>query len=151
MITCGPLHPEHRKKMRYLTLFLRLSLAASFLSSLTSRTGIWGPDVGWGNYAAFLDYTARINPWLPPSMVPAAGWFVNVAEFVLPVLLITGIRLRETAIASGILLTIFALSMCIGKDVGVISMLDHSVLTAAAAAFLLAHLTDRECQIDQIR
>lgn len=97
---------------RYLTLFLRLALAASYLSSVASRFGLWGEDVGWGNYAAFLDYTAKVNPYLPASMIPALGRCVDIAEITLAVLLIAGLRLRETATVSGVMLFLFAFGSC---------------------------------------
>jgi len=120
----------------YLTVFLRLALAASYLSSVTSRIGLWGSETGWGNYANFLAYTAKVNPFLPSSAIPTIGWIVDVAEVVFAVLLIVGFRIRETAILSGVMLFLFAFGMNLG--VGVISTLDHSVYTASAASFLLA-------------
>src|SRR5262245_65997770 len=81
----------------YLTVFLRLALAASYLSSVTSRFGLWGEDVGWGNYANFLDYTAKVNPFLPSSAIRAIGRTVDIAEISFAILLAVGLRIRETA------------------------------------------------------
>ena len=120
----------------YLTIFLRLALAASYLSSVTSRFGLWGKEVGWGSYANFLDYTAKVNPFLPSSAIPVIGRIVDIAEISFAVLLIAGFRIRETAILSGGMLFLFAFGMNLG--VGVIETLDHSVYTASAASFLLA-------------
>jgi thiosulfate dehydrogenase (quinone) large subunit len=122
----------------YVIVFLRLALAASYLSSVTSRFGFWGKDVGWGNYSAFLEYTAKVNPFLPISLVPIVGRIVDVAEISLAVLLIVGFRIRETALLSGVMLLLFALAMSASAAVGIISTLDHSVYTACAASFLLA-------------
>ena len=119
-----------------LSVFLRLALAASYLSSVTSRFGLWGEEVGWGNYANFLAYTAKVNPYLPSSVIPAVGRIVDIAEVSLAVLLIAGFRTREAATLSGVMLFLFAFGMNLG--VGVISTLDHSVYTASAASFLLA-------------
>ena len=120
----------------YLTVFLRLALSASYLSSVTSRFGLWGEDVGWGNYANFLAYTAKVNPFLPGPVIPAVGRAVDVAEILVAVFLIAGFRIKETAFLSGVMLFLFAFGMSLG--VGVISTLDHSVYTASAASFLLA-------------
>ena len=120
----------------YLTVFLRLALAASYLSSVTSRFGFWGEDLGWGNYAAFLEYTAKVNPYLPLSVIPIIGRIVDIAEIAIALLLIIGFRIRETAILSGVMLFVFAFGMNLGA--GVISTLDHSVYTACVASFLLA-------------
>src|SRR5262245_37362876 len=84
----------------YLTVFLRLALAASYLSSVTSRFGLWGEDVGWGNYASFLDYTTKVNPFLPGGAIPIIARIVDIAEISFAALLIVGVRIRETAILS---------------------------------------------------
>ena len=130
----------------YLTVFLRLALAASYLSSVTSRFGLWGEDVGWGNYANFLDYTAKVNPFLPSSAIPAIGRTVDVAEISFAVLLVLGVRIRETAFLSGVMLFLFAFGMNLG--IGVISTLDHSVYTASAASFLLAIHRESSLSLD---
>ena len=47
------------------TVLLRLALGISFLSAVADRFGFWGvygqPNVSWGNYARFVDYTAKLN------------------------------------------------------------------------------------------
>src|SRR5262245_57563211 len=59
-------------------IFLRLALAAAFLSAVADRFGLWGPagtaGVGWGGFAPFLAYTGKLLFFLPPSLVPVAGW-----------------------------------------------------------------------------
>jgi thiosulfate dehydrogenase [quinone] large subunit len=127
---------------KYAILYLRLALASAYLSSVTSRFGLWGKGVGWGTFATFLDYTAKLNPFLPRSLIPALGWIVTIVETVLALFLIAGFRIRETAIASGVLLILFAIGMTIG--VSVVSPFDYSVYTASAASFLLA-VYHREC------
>ena len=45
--------------------FLRIALAAGFLSAVADRFGLWGPPgtpgVAWGNWSEFLDYVAALN------------------------------------------------------------------------------------------
>jgi thiosulfate dehydrogenase (quinone) large subunit len=142
-------HQMTRSRMtNYLSVFLRLALAASYLSSVSSRFGLWGEDVGWGNYANFLEYTAKVNPFLPISMIPALCRIVDIAEISIAVLLIAGVRIRETAFLSGLLLFLFAFGMNLG--VGVLSTLDHSVYTASAASFLLAIHHESFCSLDAL-
>jgi len=42
----------------------------TFLSAVAGRFGMWGaygqPHVALGNYARFVDYTAKLNWFLPP-------------------------------------------------------------------------------------
>lgn len=120
-------------------LFLRIALAASFLSAVADRIGLWGvagePGVAWGNFEAFLGYTAMLNPWAPEIFSNFLGYLATAIEVVLGVLLISGIKIRMAALASFSLLSVFALSMTF--TVGVKSPLDYSVFTAAAASLLL--------------
>lgn len=120
--------------------FARLALAAGFLSAVADRFGVWGPpggtNVAWGSFADFLEYTAKLNPWLPASVIPALGWAVTAAELVAAVLLLTGIWLTRAAVLAAVLLIGFSVGMTIGT--GVKTALDASVPAAAAAALLLA-------------
>jgi thiosulfate dehydrogenase [quinone] large subunit len=127
---------SHTNFAKYVTLYLRLALAAAYLSSVADRFGLWGAEVGWGNFANFLDYTAKLNPFLPLSFIPAIGWIATILETSIAVFLILGFRIRETALVSGSLLILFAIGMSVG--LGVKSPLDYSVFTASAASFLLA-------------
>ena len=138
----------NNKALGPLTVFTRFALAASYLSSVTSRFGFWGEDTGWGNYAAFLEYTAKVNPYLPLSLIPTVARIVDVAEISIALLLLLGFRIKETAFVSGVMLFLFAFGMNLG--VGVISTLDHSVYTACIASFLLAALDDRTFSLDAL-
>src|SRR6516162_694502 len=86
--------------------FLRLALAAPFLSAVADRFGLWGPagtpGVAWGGFDPFLA-TGKLLWYLPAGLVPAAGWVATVLEATLAVGLLAGVRLRAVALASGIL------------------------------------------------
>ncbi|QEL19380.1 DoxX family protein [Limnoglobus roseus] len=119
---------------------VRLALAASFLSAVADRLGVWGPPgaagVAWGSVSAYEEYVAKLNWFLPPGVVPVVGWTATVAEVLLAVGLLIGWRLQWVAFAAGVLLTAFVLAM--GVALGPKPPLDYSVPSAAAAAFLLA-------------
>lgn len=123
----------------FFLLFARYALAIAFLSAVADRLGLWGPmgtpGVDWGNMENFNGAVAALSPWTPPSLVPALAWFVTILEAVLGVLLIIGYQLRATALVSGALLIIFAVSMAL--FLGVKPPLNYSVFTAAACAFLV--------------
>ncbi len=125
---------------RALSIFARVALGAGFLSAVADRFGLWGgpgaPHVAWGDFAHFLEYTRKVNPWLPAPWIPALGWFVTVTEIVLGVALVAGVARRPVAALSGALLLAFAAGMTVGT--GVKTALDASVFAAAAGAFLLA-------------
>ena len=122
--------------------FLRVALAAGFLSAVADRFGLWGQadvsGVAWGNFESFLDYTGKLLWYLPASLVPVAGWAATVLEIVLAVGLSIGIRLKAVAFGSGILLAVFGVSMTVA--LGPEPPLSYSVWTAAAGAFLLESL-----------
>lgn len=119
--------------------FLRLGLAAGFLSAVADRFGIWGapgaPGVAWGEWSPFVDYVATLNWFVPSALIPAVAWVATLAEVALAVALIAGWRLRWTAFGSGLLLLSFALTMTIAG--GLKGPLDYSVFVAAGGALLL--------------
>lgn len=117
---------------------LRASLAASFLSAVADRFGLYGasgsPGVVWGNYDAFLEYTAIVNPWAPAGLVAVLGGIATVLEVGAAIALFA--RPVWGARVSAALLAVFALAMC--TSVGPKAALDYSVFTAACGAWLLA-------------
>ena len=117
-------------------IYLRIALAAAYFSSVASRFGLWGEGIGWGNFENFLDYTAKVNPFLPASFIPIVGWIATLAEITLGAMLLVGLRIKEAAFLSGVMLILFAVGMTLGFNVK--EPLDYSVYTASAASFLLA-------------
>jgi hypothetical protein len=85
-----------------------------------------------------LAYTGELLWFLPAGLVPAAGWAATALEVALAVGLVAGVRVRAFALASGLLLTVFAVAMTVA--LGPEPPLSYSVWSAAAGAFLLASL-----------
>ena len=106
------------------SVFLRLALGISFLSAVADRFGLWGvygqPNVGWGNYARFVDYTATLNWFLPAATIPALAMIATAAETLFGLLLVVGWNTRIVALLSGALLITFALTMTVALGVKVI-------------------------------
>ena len=118
-------------------LYARATLGIAFLSGIADRFGLWrGRNVGYGNFDGFIQYTAKVNSFMPASSILFLAWAATIAELVLGVLLLLGIWLRWTALASALLLILFGTAMAI--SFGLKSPLDYSVFSASAAAFLLA-------------
>lgn len=121
-------------------LYLRLALAAAFLSAVADRFGLWGANgasgVAWGDFAHFQAYTAHLLPFLPEPLVGPAAWTATGAEVLLALALLVGYRVRVAAGASAVLLLLFALGMILGD--GIKSPLDASVFSASAGALLLS-------------
>jgi putative oxidoreductase len=117
-------------------IYARLALGLAFLNGIAERFGLYGKDVGYGNYANFVKYTGQVNAFMPAWSIPFLAGAATVAELVLGVLLIAGVWKRWVALGSAALLAIFGTAMAI--SFGPWSPLDYSVFSASAAALLLA-------------
>jgi putative oxidoreductase len=116
--------------------YTRVALGAAFLSGIASRFGLYGRDVGYGNFANFVRYTAEVNSFMPAATIPFLAWAATAAELVLGIALVIGFRLRWAAVGSAVLLLLFATAMAV--SFGIKEPLDYSVFSASAAALLLA-------------
>jgi uncharacterized membrane protein YphA (DoxX/SURF4 family) len=138
--------------LKFSTVFLRLALGAGFLSAVADRFGVWGaygqPNVAWGDFARFVAYTGKLNWFVPTAMIPALAWIATVAEMLLGILLVIGWKTREAALASGVLLSLFAVTMTLA--LGVKAALNASVFAAAAGAFLLAACAKFPLSVDDL-
>jgi len=125
-----------------MTVYLRVALAAAFLSAVGDRYGMWGPfgtpNVSWGEFERFVAYVGKLNWFLPEGLWPLLAVLSTAAELVLGLLLLLGLWTRTAAILSGLLLALFALEMAVG--VGPEAPLSASVWSASAGAGLLATL-----------
>ena len=161
---------DHRKGllMRHLTLndkadwsrtlsagssvFLRFALGFSFLSAVADRFGLWGafgtPHVAWGTFARFVAYTGQLNFFLPKTTIPTVATIATCAEIVVGMLLILGWQTKITALVSGSLLLLFAITMT--AALGIKAPLDSSVFSASGGAFLLASCASYPFSIDHL-
>ncbi len=123
--------------------FLRLTLAAGFLAAVADRFGLWGPpgasNVAWGDWQSFVEYVAILNWFAPEPVIPALAWAATLAELLGALGLLIGWQLRWVALASGLLLLSFAVTMTVA--LGIKAPLDFSVFGVAAGAFLLAAIS----------
>ena len=123
--------------------FLRLALAAGFLSAVADRFGLWGPpgasNVAWGDWQRFVEYVAILNWFAPKPIIPTLAWAATLGEFLVALGLLIGWQLRWVALAGGLLLLSFAVTMTMA--LGIKAPLDFSVFGIAAGAFLLAAIS----------
>jgi putative oxidoreductase len=128
---------------RLVILYARLALGASFLSGIADRFGLYsGRNVGYGNFDGFMQYTAKVNTFMPASTIPFLAWAATAAELSLGLALVLGMWLRWVALGSSALLVLFGTAMAI--SFGIKSPLDYSVFSASAAALLVAIYQVRE-------
>lgn len=115
-------------------LFLRLTVAASMLSSVADRFGIWAKELCmWGDMDKFVAYTQSLIPYIPVNAVPVLAWTATILEVLLPLCLLVGLKLKWTASLSGLMILVFAIAMA--TSVGIKAPLNYSAFTASAAAF----------------
>ena len=137
---------------KFSSVFLRLALGLSFLSAVADRFGLWGAygqaNVSWGDFARFVGYTAKLNWFLPATVIPALAFLATAAETLLGFLLVLGWKTRISAFLSGVLLSAFALTMTLA--LGVKALLNLSVFSAAAGAFLLANCAEFPSSLDSL-
>ena len=127
---------------RWAILYARFALGAAFLSGIADRFGWYtGRNVGYGNFAGFVSYTAKVNSFMPAFSIPFLAWAATVAELSLGISLILGLWPRWVALASAALLALFGVAMAI--SFGIKSPMDYSVFSASAGAVLLALYQDR--------
>ncbi|WP_353718947.1 DoxX family membrane protein [Dyadobacter sp. 676] len=117
-------------------LFSRIAIAATMLSAVADRLGLWGDNASWGNWQNFEKYTAQLTFFLPEILSKFSAYAATSLEIILSVMLISGFKTKIAAIATGILLLIFALAMSI--SLGIKAPLDYSVWIGSSAAFMLA-------------
>jgi uncharacterized membrane protein YphA (DoxX/SURF4 family) len=123
----------------YATLLLRIGLGVGFLSAVADRFGLWGafgqPNVEWGNFSRFLEYTRTLNWYLPAGMIPMLGVIATCAEILF-------------ALLSGLLLLTFGVAMTLA--LGVKAPLNFAVLTGIGGALLLANCESFPFSVDEL-
>lgn len=133
-------------------IFLRLALGIGFILPVLDRLGMLGaagePNVGWGNWTNFVDYTNSLMPYLNHNMANIMGAIATGAEIIFGVLLIIGFKIKITAYGSFLLTLSFALSMLIFA--GYRAPFNYSVFTASAASLLLATIPLYNWSIDKL-
>ena len=111
--------------------YARLALAAAFLCAVGSRLGLWGT---WSGFEAWA--RTDVLAFVPAFAVKPLLVIATILELALGLLLLAGVWLRPVGIAAAGLLATFAIAMAVSA--GVKSPLDYSVLSASAAALLVA-------------
>ena len=133
---------EVREMEKFSSVYLRLAVGISFLSAVADRFGFWGaygqPNVAWGNYSRFVNYTARLNWFLPAAMIPGLAIVATVF----------GWKTRNTDLLSGVLLITLALRMMIA--LGMKAPFDFSVFSAAGGALLLGAFANSPFSLDEL-
>jgi len=135
------------------SVFVRFAVGLSFLSAVADRLGWWGaagqPNVAWGEFDQFVEYTGRLNWFLPHALIPPLAVIATCAEIVLGLLLLAGWHTRIAALCSALLLTAFGLTMTLA--LGIKAPLNFSVFSAAGGSLLLATCPTYPFSVDALR
>ena len=134
------------------SVFLRYALGLGFLSAVADRFGLWGafgqPNVEWGTFSRFLEYTQVLNWYLPAGMIPSLGVIATSAEIVFGLLLLVGWHTRASALLSGLLLLTFAAAMTLA--LGIKAPLNYAVFTGVGGALVLASCERFPFSVDEL-
>jgi uncharacterized membrane protein YphA (DoxX/SURF4 family) len=137
---------------KFSSMFLRCALGLGFLSAVADRFGLWGafgqPNVEWGNFSRFLEYTQTLNWYVPAGMIPALGVIATGAEILCGLLLIIGWHTRAAARLSGLLLLSFGVAMTLA--LGVKAPLNFAVFSGVGGALLLATCERFPLSVDEL-
>jgi putative oxidoreductase len=140
-----------RGRARWATVLPRLLIALSFVWNVADRLGAFGPPgapgVSWGDFAHFTAYTAKVNTFAPPALIPALAVLATVAEGALGVAMLLGLGTRVAAVGSALLLLAFATAMMLSG----LSQLQYGVYLMAAGAWTLATVDATALGLDALR
>jgi len=143
---------KNPKLAGYAALLLRVGLGVGFLSAVADRFGLWGafgqPNVEWGNFSRFLEYTHTLNWYVPAGMIPLLGGLATVAEILFGLLVLFGWHTRVAALLSGLLLLTFGVAMTLA--LGIKAPLNFAVLTGIGGALLLANCERFPFSVDEL-
>lgn len=118
-------------------LILRFTLSATMLSAVADRLGLWEKEVSqWGSWSAFEKYTQTLLGFIPEKMATAGAYVATALEIALSFALVVGYKVRQSAFATAVLLSSFAIAMWI--TLGIKTTFDYSVWVGACAGFYLS-------------
>jgi uncharacterized membrane protein YphA (DoxX/SURF4 family) len=133
-------------------LLLRIGIGVGFLSAVADRFGLWGPfgqpNVEWGDFSRFLEYTHTLNWYLPAGIIPLLGGIATGAEILFGLLILVGWHTRVAALLSGLLLLTFGVAMTLA--LGIKAPLNFAVLTGVGGALLLANCEGFPFSVDEL-
>lgn len=153
-MACGSFNFVHinfkRMNQKYIQLFVRIAVATAFLSAVADRLGFWGapgsPNASWGDWEHFLNYSNKLNFFVPPGVGELLAIIATALEIVFAFLLLIGYKTKIISFASGILLVLFGATMTLAF--GIKSTFTYSVWIGASACFLLATLNHYAYSLD---
>jgi putative oxidoreductase len=125
-------------RIRWIAALLRVLIALAFLEAVGDRFGLFGgpgtAGVSWGDFPHFIAYAGVVNSFLPRAIIPTLAILATICEITFGLTMLLGIRIREAAIGSAILLFCFATAMTISG----LSQFSYAVYLMSAGALSIA-------------
>lgn len=141
-----------RDASRFPQLILRIALGIGFLLPVMDRLGVFGgpgtPNVAWGDWSHFIDYTHTLMPFLSRSLANIMGLVATLAEGIFGICLILGFKTRLVATGSALLTAFFAVFMII--SLGIAAPFNYPVFVFTGGALVLATLPSFKWSIDEL-
>jgi hypothetical protein len=129
-------------KLKRFPAILRMFIGVAFMAAVADRLGGFGgpgtPGVSWGDFAHFIAYTAKVNAFLPASVIPSLAVIESLIEGALGLAMLLGLSVRNANLASAGLLACFGSAMSI--SLGFTSQFPFAVFVLCFGALLLATL-----------
>ena len=103
-------------------LILRLALGAGFLLPVMDRLGWLGAPgtsgVAWGDWTHFVEYTNTLIPFVTRPLANLMALGATMAELIVGIFLIIGLKIKEVALGAALLTLSFGLCMAIFIRIG---------------------------------
>lgn len=131
-------------------LFLRIALGTGFILPVMDRLGILGPygspNVAWGDWQHFINYTNTLMPFLNHFLANIVGVIATVSEATFGICLIIGFKIKQVSLGAAILTLIFGL--CMAVFIGISAPFNYPVFVFTGAGLVLSGIGYYKWSID---
>jgi uncharacterized membrane protein YphA (DoxX/SURF4 family) len=131
-------------------LFLRIALGLGFILPVMDRIGLMGPPgsgkAAWGDWEHFINYTNTLIPFASRAVANIFGFTATIAEVIIGICLITGLKIKLAAIGAALITVTFAVFMIFASGIG--APFQYPVFVFTGGALLLSTLDNFKWSLD---
>ncbi|WP_291143822.1 DoxX family protein [Flavobacterium sp. UBA7680] len=131
-------------------LFLRIALGLGFILPVMDRIGLMGlpgsGKVAWGDWEHFIDYTNTLIPFASRSVANIFGLTATIAEVIIGICLIAGLKIKLAALGAALITATFAVFMIFASGIG--APFQYPVFVFTGGALLLSTLDNFKWSLD---
>lgn len=140
-----------KDKVAYAQLVARIALGLGFLFPVMDRIGWLGAPgsgtVAWGDWEHFLNYNHSLMPFLGKSLADILGLLATIAEIIIGLSLILGVKTKLMATGAALITGTFAIFMII--SLGITAPFKYPVFVFTGAGLLLANVHYFKWSLDE--